>query len=142
MAEKKFGFIQALEILRGLDVVSQKRLLENLSQKDPELAEELKNELIQFTDLIHLTDQMIQELIKMAGMKKLALALRGQEERLVDHFAKNMSSNNKKDLHEHLLSGPKKLSDVQEAQQEILNIVSEKVSQGVFSVSPDKQDFV
>lgn len=124
------GFEQAIEALQGLNESEQKKIIENISKSDPKMAELLQKSLVVFEDLIYLTPDMIRLLLREIRLEDMGLALRGCSEKLRDHFRNNLSKNLSSDLNEILLGPPKRLSEVQEAQANIMEKVREKIAKG------------
>jgi flagellar motor switch protein FliG len=86
--------------------------------------------MLRFEDLKYLTADMVRLLMKEVSNDKLGLALRAADKELIEHFKSNMSSNNQKDLDDVLNGKPQPASKVQEAQDEILDIVRAKQATG------------
>lgn len=124
------GFQAALDILTHLDPSSRKKLIEEMEKKDPKMSHALEDKLVQFPDLIYLTQRMILDLLRDIKVDDLGLALRGSDAKLIDHFLTNLSTNLKKDLSDVLKGGPKPLSEVHKAQQKIMDVVLAKIAKG------------
>jgi flagellar motor switch protein FliG len=115
------GFlVQILNQERGME----KQVLESLSERDPELAEGIKNQLFVFEDVIKLDDRTIQRVLRDVDQKDLVLALRGAKPEVREHILTNMSKRAAQLLEEELaLSQPARLSSVEGAQQRIVNVI-------------------
>ena len=70
------GFLTA-EILNRTGRSTQKAVLERLDAQDPELAEEVRNQMFVFDDIAKLTDREIQLILREVDSKDLAVALKG-----------------------------------------------------------------
>jgi len=124
------GVAEAVKALSGLDQTSQERIIKEIAEKDPQMAELLANNLISIDDLKFLTTDMIRTLLKDIDPGLMALGLKGQDQEVIDHFLNNISKNMKQDMLD-VLEGPKrKLSEVKDAQEKILAIVKEKKKKG------------
>ena len=58
---------------------------------DPEIAEEVQNQMFVFGDLVKLTDRELQLLMKEVEQKDLVVAMKRAEEELKDTILGNMS---------------------------------------------------
>ncbi len=124
------GFEEAKLLLQNLAGSHRDRLLETISQKDPSLAERLKKAMVTFEDLKYLTPEMMRVLLKEVSTEKLGLALRVASKELVEHLLKMVSQNNEKDINAVLKGKPQSVNKVQEAQDQIMDIVREKMKTG------------
>ncbi len=61
------------------DRPSEKQILSELEESDPELAEEIRNELFVFDDVVGLDDRTLQRVLRNVVPKDLAVALKGVE---------------------------------------------------------------
>jgi flagellar motor switch protein FliG len=117
------GLRAAAELLNGLDPESQKRLLNSIAEKDPNIAEGIKKEMFRFEDIAKLEDGIVQKLVQSVPLRKLALALRGIPDELQQKFFKNTSSRVLVDLKEEMESmGPQPQSQVGAAQRDLVEI--------------------
>lgn len=122
------GLKMAIELLNSLDATSREKLLANMMQQDPAMAQKLKNNLFTFEDIIKFGERTMQSLIKRISTKTLALALRNASEQLKSHFYKNMSQRAAQLLKEDSENmGPQKLSEVRAAQQDIIDLAKQSV---------------
>lgn len=89
-----------------------------------------------FEDLVCVDDKGIQELLKIADSQKLVIALKTAPEDIKAKLFKNMSNRAATLLKEDLEAmGPTKLSDVEKAQQEIVQIAKDLESKGKAIIS-------
>jgi len=107
-----------------------------VEEKDPELAEEIKKLMFVFEDLIALDDRGMQSLLKEVPNDKLLVALKTSPEEIKQKIFKNMSSRASQLLQEDLANlGPQRLSDVETAQSEIVNIAKRLESEGKIQIN-------
>lgn len=121
------GFKQALEMLSRLDFDSAQKLLDLMEQKDPELAQQLKNNLITLEDLRYITPKMLVELLREVSIDDFALAMRvGSQELqkfILDHVSRSMGE----DI-QAVIQGPKQPKvKVAEAMSRVMDVVQKKV---------------
>jgi flagellar motor switch protein FliG len=100
----------------------------------PETAERIRKVMFVFDDVLKLDDMAMSEINSRVDRKTLVLALKGTSEQLKEHFTKKMSSRAREMLLEDLDAlGPVKLRDVDEAQQELINVIRQLEQEGVIS---------
>jgi flagellar motor switch protein FliG len=124
------------DMLNLMDKSSEKNVMARVEEKDPELADEIRKLMFVFEDLVYVDDKGIQELLKVADSKKLVLALKTSPEEVRTKLFKNMSNRAATLLKEDLEAlGPTKLSDVEKAQQEIVQMAKDLEAQGKAIIS-------
>lgn len=121
--QSALGGVQPVaEMLNVMDKNSETAIMSRLEEKDPILAEEIRKLMFVFEDIIKIDDRGIQTLLKEIDNGKLLLALKTANEEVKEKIFKNLSSRAAGMLREDLDNmGPAKLSDVEGAQQEIVN---------------------
>jgi len=124
------------DMLNMMDKNSEKNVMARVEEKDPELAEEIRKLMFVFEDLTFVDDKGIQELLKIVDNQKLTIALKTAPEEIKTKLFKNMSNRASSLLKEDLEAlGPTKLSDVEKAQQEIVQQVKDLETKGKAIVS-------
>ncbi len=112
------------EILNRTGRSTEKKVLEKLDQKDPNLAGEIRNQMFTFDDIVRLTDREIQLTLREVDTKDLAIALKGAKPELRDRIFSNVSEQVKATIEEEMkFPGPIRLSDVEEVQLRIVQTV-------------------
>lgn len=118
------GVKAAANILNLVGQTVEKGVLQSLSQRDPELASEIKNLMFVFEDIMMLDDKSIQRVLKEVDMKDLSLALKAGSESLKEKILNNVSERASTMIKEEIdFMGPVKLRDVEKAQQKIVEVV-------------------
>jgi len=119
------GGVQAIvDILNKVDRGTEKSILENLEEEEPELAEEIKKLMFVFEDIVLLDDRSIQQVLRETDTKELAVALKAVDETVKQKIFGNMSKRAAAMLEEDMeFMGPVRMRDVEEAQQRIVNII-------------------
>ena len=108
------------EILNAIEKSHEERIFEQLMEIDPELAEEIRNNMFVFEDLINLDDKGIQTLLRSVENNTLLLALKTGDEAIKNKILGNMSQRAAEMLMEDMeVMGPAKLSDVERAQTSV-----------------------
>ncbi len=118
------GVDTAAEIMNNIDRQTEKKIMEQLSQETPELAEEIRRRMFVFEDILKLDDRSIQLVLREVDTRDLALALKGASDEVKEKIFKNMSKRAAQLLKDELeFMGPVRVKDVEEAQQKIINII-------------------
>ncbi|MAF91985.1 MAG: flagellar motor switch protein FliG [Bdellovibrionota bacterium] len=130
--QSALGGVQPVaEMLNVMDKNTETSIMSRLEEKDPILAEEIRKLMFVFEDIIKIDDRGIQALLKEVDNQKLLLALKTAPEEVKEKIFKNLSSRAANMLREDLENlGPSKLSDVEGAQQEIVNVARRLESEG------------
>jgi flagellar motor switch protein FliG len=117
------GGIQAVaEILNHSDRRTGDSILQALEENDTDLAEKVRKLMFVFEDLASLNDAGVRELLREVKNEELTLALKTASDELKNKIFKNLSQRAVQILEEELsVMGPVRLSDVEGAQQSILN---------------------
>lgn len=113
-----------VDLLNRVDRTTERMIIENLTDNNPELAETVKNMMFVFEDIVQLDDRAIQTILREVDMKELATALKGVNKDVQDKVYKNMSERAVGMLKEEMeFMGPVRLRVVEEAQQKIVSII-------------------
>ena len=99
-------------------------MLENIEDKDPNLALEIKRLMFLFEDIVMIDDKGIQRILREVDKRDLALALKVSDEKIKIKVFKNMSERAAAVVKEELeFMGPVKLKEVETAQMRIVDII-------------------
>lgn len=122
-------------ILNAATISTERMVLEEIEKRDPELAEEIKNLMFLFEDILGLEDRIVQKVISEVDKRDLVIALKGADKALVDKFAKNMSNRARSIMLEDMDAlGPVRLKEVEDAQQRIIQRIKLMEEMGQISV--------
>ena len=89
--EETSGVALVAEILNNIENVHEDRIFDQLTEIDPELAEEIRSNMFTFDDLIYLDDRGTQTLLKEIDNQVLILALKTSSEEVKQKFFSNIS---------------------------------------------------
>jgi len=129
------------EIFNNFDRASEARFLQSLEERDREAAEKIKSLMFTFEDLQKLDPTGVQVVLREVDKDKLGLGLKGASEDLRDLFFSNMSERAAKILREDMEAlGPVRLSDVEEAQNSIINTAKELAESGEIIIAGNGDD--
>ena len=130
--QASLGGVQPVaEMLNVMDKNTEQSIMSRLEEKDPLLAEEIRKLMFVFEDVTKIDDRGIQILLKEVPNDRLLLALKTANEEIRAKIFKNISARAAEMLKEDLSNmGPARLSDVESAQQEIVNVARRLESDG------------
>ncbi len=130
------GISAIVNMLNSVDRSTEKSILESLEEEDPELAEEIRKQLFVFEDITILDDNSIQRVLREIDQDELSMALKAVEDEVQQKIFDNMSERAANMLKEELeFMGPVRLSDVEEAQQQIVNVIQRLEEEGEIVVA-------
>lgn len=122
--EKAGGVSAVAQMLNVTDRMTNKAILESLEQESPDLVDQIRRLMFVFDDLMKLDDKSIQALLKEVENAQWALALKGASEELKAKIMGNLSQRAAAMLQEEIqYLGPVRVSDVEAAQQSIVDTV-------------------
>jgi flagellar motor switch protein FliG len=118
------GVKDVAEILNMIERATEKTIMADLEERDPELADEISRLMFTFDDIIFVDDAGIQKTLREVESKDLALALKASNEEVKDKVLRNMSERAREMIQEEIdFMGPTRMKNVEEAQQKIVAIV-------------------
>lgn len=124
------------EMLNVMDKSSEQSIMARVEEKDPQLAEEIRKLMFVFEDIIFIDDRGMQALLKDVPNDKLTIALKTAPEEIKEKIFRNISKRAADLLRDDLQAmGPVKVSDVETAQQEIVNIAKKLEGEGKLVIS-------
>ncbi len=118
------GLEAVVEVLNGVDRATEKIIIDTLEIQDPALAEEIKQRMFVFEDIVTLDNRSIQRVIRDVENDDLLLSLKVASEEVKSIIFKNMSSRMVETFKEEMeFMGPVRLKDVEEAQSRIVAVI-------------------
>jgi flagellar motor switch protein FliG len=115
------GPMAVADVLNVTPATLERELLEEMANRDPALAEKIKDLMFVFEDLVRLDDKAMQRLVSEIQTKELALALKAASEDLKEKIFRSMSQRAVAALRQEMeFIGPARLRDVEEAQRKIV----------------------
>jgi flagellar motor switch protein FliG len=119
------GVDSVVDILNVVDRTTERTIMETLETEDMDLSEEIKRKMFVFEDVLTLDNRTIQVVLRSdIDNKDLAIALKGSSKQLqnliFDNLSKRLAAMIQEDME---FMGPVRRSDVEEAQQKIVNVI-------------------
>ena len=134
--EKIGGVETVAEMLNLVDRTTEKGIMEGLESEDPDLVEEIRRLMFVFEDINLVDDKGIQAVLKEVENDELAVALKAASDDLKAKIFKNMSERAATLIQEDMeYMGPVRMSDVESAQQRIVDIVRRLEDAGEIIIS-------
>lgn len=129
---KKVGGVPSVaEILNAVDRSVEEEVLSDIEEESSQLAEEIRQLMFVFDDIIDLDDRAIREVLKEISNDDLTMALKAASEDLQEKFFSNLSERAANMIREDLeIMGPVKLSEVESSQQNIVKVVRRLEAEG------------
>lgn len=135
------GVSSVAEILNVTDRATERSLLENLAQDDPELVDEIRRLMFVFEDINKLSDKAVQTVLKNVESAEWAMALKGASEELKEKILGNMSQRASRMLMEEMdYMGPVRLSEVEAVQQQIVDTIRRLEDAGEITTHTEESD--
>lgn len=137
------GPARAAALLQNTIGDTTNAILAQLDQEDPVLASEIRRSMFTFEDLVRLDARSMQQLVREISTEQLVVALKNASEEIRDHFFGNMSSRAAEMLRDDLETmGPTKLSEIERAQQEIVETAQRLEAEGKVVIMGGGEEFV
>jgi flagellar motor switch protein FliG len=138
----KVGGIQVLvNILNDVDKATEEVIMEALEEEDAEMASNIRDLMFVFEDMATVDDKAMREILKKVEGAQLTLALKTASPEMKDKILGNLSQRAAEMILEDLeVMGPVKLSDVDAAQQSVVQAAKELEAEGTISLGGGKGD--
>ncbi|MFN3684415.1 MAG: flagellar motor switch protein FliG [Fimbriimonadaceae bacterium] len=132
-----------VDLLNRVDRSTERMIMESLAESNPELAEQVKNMMFVFEDIVQLDDRAVQQVLREVDMKDLATALKSVKEDVQQKVFKNLSERAAAMLKEDMeFMGPVRLKVVEEAQQKIVAVIRRLEAAGEITIGRDGEEDV
>ena len=129
------GIPVLVEILSSVDKATEDIVMESIEEEHAEMASEIRQLMFVFEDLVSVDDRGMREILKKVESSQLTLSLKTASEEMKNKILSNLSSRAAEMLLEDLeVMGPVKLSEVEEAQQQIVNAAKELEADGTITL--------
>jgi len=140
--ETKYGGKkQVAEILNEIEREVWQEILDEMREIDDEVANEVNNLMFIFDDVVTLSDASIQEILKEIDGKELTMALKGATDEIRGRIFGNMSKRAAEGIAEDMeYMGPVRLSEVEEAQQRIVEVIRSLEEAGTITLGKGGKD--
>jgi flagellar motor switch protein FliG len=129
------------DILNFVERNNEERILAEIEETFPELAEEIRNLMFTFEDVTKIDDKSIQTILKEVPRDQLVLALKTASPELRDLLFRNISQRAAEMLKDDLdTMGPTPLKEVEKAQQGVIDVIRRLEAEGKITVAAGGDD--
>ena len=128
----KVGGIEAVaEMLNTMDKSTEGRILATIEESNPDLAEQIRELMFTFEDLVLVDPSGMQALLKEMPQPDLVLALKTASDAVKEHIFGNMSERAADMVRDDLdAMGPVRVTDVDGAQQKVVKLARKLEDEG------------
>ncbi len=142
-SSKVGGDKAAADIINAMQGKLGTTTLEEINEIDTELGERIQEMMFVFESLLGVDDRGIQALLREVSNADLSIALKGADPGLSDKFFSNMSKRAATLMREDMeAGGPVKLSEVEEAQKNIITSARKMAESGDLNLGNGDDDYV
>lgn len=121
----------------------EKSLLESIAENDESIASEIRDEMFTFDDLAKLEKKSMQKILSQVDSRQLALAMRAATPAVESNIVGNLSRRAADMVvEERDTLGPTPLSEVIQAQQEILGLIRDLMDKGEVAATVGEEQMV
>ena len=140
----KLGGVElAAEVMGSLDRDTEMSILTSMDEVDLDLANEIRNLRFTFEDILKIDDAGIQQIMKEINQEDLVIGLKTATDELKEKLFSNMSERAGLMMKEDLESlGPKKISEVQKAQQKVIAVCKKLEEDGKIVIGGGADEMV
>lgn len=125
------GVKSAADIMNFIDSSIEAELMEGIKESDEHLAGSISDLMFVFDNLMDVEDMGIQAILREVSTDVLVVALKGADVALQEKIFRNMSKRAAELLRDDLeAKGPVRVSEVEEAQKEVLTIARRLADEG------------
>lgn len=125
------GVKSAANIMNFIDTQIEAELMDAIKETDEGLANQISDLMFVFDNLLDVEDRGIQVILREIQTDQLVIALKGADSQLQEKIFKNMSKRAAELLRDDLeAKGPVRISEVESAQKEILNVARRLADEG------------
>ncbi len=136
LGHKAGGVNSVAEILNRVDSAMENAILSQIEEDNSELADEIRQCMFVFEDLVHIDDRGIMSLMREVANDDLTLALKTATPDLKEKILRNVSERARKVIVEDLEAmGPVRLKDVEAAQQRIVRAAKKLEEEGKLAIT-------
>ena len=135
------GINYIADVMNNVDRSTEKFIFDELSMRDPKLADEIRQKMFVFEDIVNLDSTSIQAFLNEVDSKDLAIAIKGTTSEVAEAIYANMSTRKRESTQtdvEYLHNV--RMRDVEEAQQRIVSVIRRLEEEGVLTISKSGQD--
>jgi flagellar motor switch protein FliG len=133
----KVGGVESVaEMLNTMDKSTESRILATIEESNPDLAEQIRELMFTFEDLVLVDPNGMQTILKEVPQNDLVLALKTASDAVKEHIFSNMSERASDMVRDDLDAlGPVRVADVDIAQQKLVKVARKLEEEGKIIIS-------
>lgn len=137
------GVNYVADIMNHIDRTTEKFVFDELTKTDPTLSDDIRKLMFVYEDILTLDDVTIQTVLRVVDAQDLAVAIKGSSEEIKELLLSNISSR----ARENILSDIEylrnvRMSDVERAQQKIVETIRQLEESGEIVISRGGEDAI
>jgi flagellar motor switch protein FliG len=138
------GVKTLVDIMSQMNATQEKKLMEYFEFTNAKIYNEIRENIFNFENIVNLTRQEMQILIDEINEDWIIVkALKGAEDEIKFKFLRNTSANRATDIiNEFDRIGPIRLSEINEARSQIVDVMRRLNDNRIISVRKDKEQYV
>jgi len=141
MSREIGGLEAVVNILNEVDGATEDNVLSWLEEEKAEMAEEIRQMMFVFEDLVNIDDRGMREILKSVDMGDLKVALKTASEDMKQKVFSNLSQRAGDMLKEDMeVMGPVRLAEVEEAQLKVVRLAKKMETEGKIVLGKGKED--
>ena len=133
----KVGGVESVaEMLNTMDKATESRILATIEESNPDLAEQIRELMFTFEDLVLVDSGGMQAILKEMPQNEMVLALKTASDAVKEHIFSNMSERAADMVRTDLDAlGPSRVVDIDDAQQKMVKIARKLEDEGKIIIS-------
>ncbi|RJF93226.1 flagellar motor switch protein FliG [Sphingomonas cavernae] len=140
---RRGGTSEAAKVLNNTKSGADQRIIRTLTKVDKTLARAIEDEMFVFDNLMGVEEKSLGTLLRSIESETLVLALKGADEKLRAKMLGCMSSRAAQTIQDEIADrGPTRLTEVQEAQREVLTVARRLAEAGTIMLAGKGDDYV
>lgn len=137
------GIKSVADVINYLDGSTETMVIEGMIKEDEDIADQVQDKMFVFENLNEMDGRSIQGLLREVSSEALLIALKGGTERVKEKIFGNMSKRAADLLRDYLeAQGPVKVSEVEQAQKEILSTARKLAEAGEISLGGKGEEMI
>ena len=135
------GVEYVADMMNHVDRSNERRIFEELDKSDPDLAQDIRDRMFVFENILDMDDRSVQRFVRDCDTKDIVYALKNASEEMRAIFFNNMSKRMADSVRGDMeVTSNVRLKDVEEAQQRIVNVIRHLEEQGEVIIKKGGED--
>ena len=137
------GVHRVAEVLNTSPRAMEQAILSHIENRDPELADSIRDRMLRFEDFIQLDNPGLQKVLNLSTLQNLVLALRTASEELREHIYGNLTGRTSQLLEGALVEmGPTRVAEIEAAQNRLIALARNLLAKGDISLLGKPGDYI